>query len=214
MVSARWCAMLGGPRIEPVDHNDSSSTMNILLEISFQTVKYLLNHEREVIMEEQGASMSRFTHVDFGAVYDDLKQVLLLQLGNFGSERFQQKIVHALIDYVRTRHRTGSAIPLILNIKKFVFYDEVESSLEFVEGDGLNMVPASMDAITSLPMKEMEYEEDNTEVESCMICLEEIPAGLVVSTLPCSHVFHSYCISEWLTRSHYCPICRFEISTV
>ncbi|GFP82741.1 E3 ubiquitin-protein ligase ring1-like [Phtheirospermum japonicum] len=69
------------------------------------------------------------------------------------------------------------------------------------------MVPASTEAIVSLPKKK----EDGDEIESCSVCLEELPVGAVVSTLPCSHVFHSDCILKWLNKSHYCPICRFEM---
>lgn len=215
MVSSRWCVSIRARRnTEPVDRNDSSSTMNTRLEINFRIIKFLVTQEQGVIMQEQGATMSRFIQGDFGAVHDELKQVLLPQFANLiGSQRFHHEVADGLIDYAKTRHITGSAKSLVIRIKKFLIYDRVERWFESIESDRLNMVPASMDAITSLPEKEMKYENDDAEVELCTVCLEEIPAGLVISTLPCSHVFHNNCIRDWLVRSHHCPICLFEIST-
>ena len=48
----------------------------------------------------------------------------------------------------------------------------------------------------------------------CAICLEEISAQTHVACMPCFHVFHNYCIVQWLSMSHHCPICRFEMPTV
>ncbi|KAL4596548.1 hypothetical protein ACB092_12G171100 [Castanea dentata] len=48
----------------------------------------------------------------------------------------------------------------------------------------------------------------------CAICLEEISAETHVACMPCFHVFHNYCIVQWLSMSHHCPICRFEMPTV
>ena len=34
-----------------------------------------------------------------------------------------------------------------------------------------------------------------------------------VVKLPCLHLFHHACISEWLSRSNTCPTCRYELPT-
>lgn len=47
--------------------------------------------------------------------------------------------------------------------------------------------------------------------EECVICLEELPVGCEVVSMPCSHAFHGNCIQMWLRTSPCCPICRFEI---
>ncbi|CAL8994502.1 unnamed protein product [Prunus brigantina] len=52
-----------------------------------------------------------------------------------------------------------------------------------------------------------------SEGESCSVCMDEFEGGTNVACMPCSHVFHSECIVNWLRQSHYCPVCRFEVPT-
>ncbi|KAJ9187086.1 hypothetical protein P3X46_002582 [Hevea brasiliensis] len=47
--------------------------------------------------------------------------------------------------------------------------------------------------------------------ESCTICLEQLLE--FAASMPCGHVFHGSCILNWLEKSHYCPVCRFEMPT-
>lgn len=51
------------------------------------------------------------------------------------------------------------------------------------------------------------------ENETCSVCLEKFCAGTYVCEMPCSHQFHQTCIVTWLKRSHYCPLCRYEMPT-
>jgi hypothetical protein len=51
--------------------------------------------------------------------------------------------------------------------------------------------------------------------EECVICLHELTGeeGTVVR-LPCNdkHVFHRYCIREWMKKKNTCPLCNLEIN--
>ncbi|EOA34783.1 hypothetical protein CARUB_v10022357mg [Capsella rubella] len=47
------------------------------------------------------------------------------------------------------------------------------------------------------------------EMETCPICLEE--GRDLIFTQKCGHVFHDYCINEWLLSSKYCPLCRADL---
>ncbi|KAL8510975.1 hypothetical protein ACS0TY_017697 [Phlomoides rotata] len=73
------------------------------------------------------------------------------------------------------------------------------------------MVPAA-DSSIQLLLNEYEEEGVNVATESyCCICHEGLRAGEKLLSMPCEHVFHGDCIKKWLSTSHYCPICRFEM---
>mmetsp|Transcript_123784 Transcript_123784/g.396187 ORF Transcript_123784/g.396187 Transcript_123784/m.396187 type:complete len:286 (+) Transcript_123784:993-1850(+) len=42
--------------------------------------------------------------------------------------------------------------------------------------------------------------------QTCVICLSEIEVGERVAHLPCSHIFHSECVTEWLASHGSCPL--------
>jgi hypothetical protein len=46
------------------------------------------------------------------------------------------------------------------------------------------------------------------EETSCSICQQVIRNREPAKKLPCQHIFHSECISQWLGRSVTCPVCR------
>lgn len=46
---------------------------------------------------------------------------------------------------------------------------------------------------------------------TCAICMNDLEACQGTSTLTCRHVFHSLCISRWLTRASTCPCCRATV---
>lgn len=72
------------------------------------------------------------------------------------------------------------------------------------------MVPASKSSIQLL--KKIQIDERNINNE-CMICLNELGKKSEVLCLPCLHIFQGERITNWLGKSHYCPLCRFEMPT-
>ena len=52
---------------------------------------------------------------------------------------------------------------------------------------------------------------------ACMICLDEMISGDVVTSLPCSHTYHHHCIAHWLNsrlkacQTGCCPACNLRI---
>ncbi|KAK6120689.1 hypothetical protein DH2020_045570 [Rehmannia glutinosa] len=91
-----------------------------------------------------------------------------------------------------------------LSVEVKYFYDQSRLITE------PRMVPASESSIESI-LKRKVTVDNNMEMMTCSICLEDFTEGLI--SMPCSHVFHGDCITQWLRTSHYCPICRFEMPT-
>lgn len=51
----------------------------------------------------------------------------------------------------------------------------------------------------------------NSVEKNCAICLSNFDESDQVSGLPCSHLFHTECINQWLENTPRCPICRTDI---
>jgi hypothetical protein len=47
---------------------------------------------------------------------------------------------------------------------------------------------------------------------ACAICHETFTTGDSINKLPCCHVYHHNCLSQWIERSCTCPTCRFELT--
>ncbi|EXB44305.1 E3 ubiquitin-protein ligase RING1-like protein [Morus notabilis] len=71
-------------------------------------------------------------------------------------------------------------------------------------------VPAAKSVLEAL--EKFRYERSNeSDLMTCVICMEVVMNGTHLTRLPCSHVFHVDCIMEWLNDNHTCPLCRFKL---
>nr|GMD18769.1 probable E3 ubiquitin-protein ligase RHY1A [Ipomoea batatas] len=82
----------------------------------------------------------------------------------------------------------------------------------FPHRDASSSKPRGLSAEEIKRLKEERFENGGDESSVCPVCLEEFLAGVKISPLPCSHVFHHGCISSWLEKSASCPICRFDVA--
>lgn len=48
----------------------------------------------------------------------------------------------------------------------------------------------------------------------CCICLGEYEMGEPVCELPCGHVFHEKCISNWCENNQRCPLCNINLEEI
>ncbi len=55
-------------------------------------------------------------------------------------------------------------------------------------------------------------EKLSDDKKNCIICLEDFKNREEIVTLPCTHIFHTKCIKDWLIEEKSCPICKFEIT--
>ncbi|KAK4352902.1 hypothetical protein RND71_028420 [Anisodus tanguticus] len=63
-----------------------------------------------------------------------------------------------------------------------------------------------------LPISDDHFEMPTVSaVGYCAICMEEFQA-VGAKQVPCGHLFHSSCLTNWLSLRKSCPLCRFCIS--
>lgn len=48
-------------------------------------------------------------------------------------------------------------------------------------------------------------------VQECSICQEYFEVGNSVLKLPCRHLYHTDCVTNWLAMNNTCPLCRLEL---
>lgn len=46
----------------------------------------------------------------------------------------------------------------------------------------------------------------------CSVCRERFGSGIEAKQIPCGHIFHSNCISRWVSLHNSCPLCRSSVS--
>ncbi|XVF32916.1 hypothetical protein REPUB_Repub17cG0124100 [Reevesia pubescens] len=105
------------------------------------------------------------------------------------------------------------------NIPTFKFcVNKFEVSEDYLEARALELsmqeeapklLPATKESIQALQKVKLE----GASTEECMICTEQLSSGTdqVVTSMPCSHLFHGHCLEKWLNMSHQCPLCRFSM---
>ncbi|KAM7271622.1 hypothetical protein ACFE04_030836 [Oxalis oulophora] len=82
-------------------------------------------------------------------------------------------------------------------------FDDYESFDIDIENDiQTKIVPASKEMIDNLGTVEID-EEKSIE---CSVCFEEFLIGSQATSMPCSHIFHSECITQWLQKNNSCVL--------
>lgn len=76
--------------------------------------------------------------------------------------------------------------------------------------------PASTSAIMGLTHIRV-FAEDKANYKSddrcCSVCSDRLVDGIVLTRLPCGHMYHISCIVPWLNKNCSCPECRYELPT-
>lgn len=51
--------------------------------------------------------------------------------------------------------------------------------------------------------------DDHHHSEGCMVCMERMqPGDQGIQLKPCGHIYHTTCITTWLSFGNSCPLCR------
>jgi len=70
-----------------------------------------------------------------------------------------------------------------------------------------------MDENTISRLPKVKWQEGNEQTQ-CMVCLCDYEQDEELVKLPCNHLFHMGCISEWLQRCTDCPLCKMNVDRV
>ncbi|XP_009763138.1 E3 ubiquitin-protein ligase RING1-like [Nicotiana sylvestris] len=46
----------------------------------------------------------------------------------------------------------------------------------------------------------------------CTVCMEGFESSVGGKQVSCSHVFHSNCLTNWLSLHNSCPLCRLQVT--
>ncbi|XP_031489646.1 E3 ubiquitin-protein ligase CIP8-like [Nymphaea colorata] len=114
--------------------------------------------------------------------------------------------VHFIEEY-RSEDVEGSAGDIEEYLEELALSDSLQFASE------LEQVPASRASVDALERRKVEGQEENAQINSCVVCQDGVSNGDSVAKMPCSHEFHEDCISTWLKRAHSCPLCRLELPT-
>ena len=80
--------------------------------------------------------------------------------------------------------------------------------------ESLNKIenPTDVDILEQIPESEIEdtsqLSEDKRE---CIVCLTNFRKSDKITILPCTHMFHSFCVETWLKKKDFCPVCKIKI---
>ncbi|KAJ4832523.1 hypothetical protein Tsubulata_000079 [Turnera subulata] len=73
--------------------------------------------------------------------------------------------------------------------------------------------PAAASFVHNLARVTINEEHEKHDGLACAICKDALTIGTEVNQLPCSHVYHPFCIMPWLASRNSCPLCRYELPT-
>ncbi|KAK1587653.1 hypothetical protein Q3G72_015452 [Acer saccharum] len=156
-----------------------------------------------------------------------------VQLFNHSTPGFQfpislDHLVHSVLEIVwsirsnpRNRHLTVVPIQLnlvIYQVRQFQFLDDsfIFDGVESFNGrlmqqsdDSLILQSVEVVGLSKTKPAIQRLKEEKAEGSTdCSICLESVGVGEIVARMPCSHLFHTRCITRWLHKKPSCPLCR------
>ncbi|KAK4840526.1 hypothetical protein QYF36_010998 [Acer negundo] len=146
-----------------------------------------------------------------------------VQLINYSTPEFQfpislDHLVHSVLEIVRSirnnpRNQLRTVVPIQLNldiyrVRQFQFLDDsIIFEDESFNGRSMQRLNDSIVGLSKKAIQRLKKEKAEGSTD-CSICLESVDVGEIVARMPCSHLFHTRCITRWLHKKPTCPLCR------
>lgn len=93
-------------------------------------------------------------------------------------------------------------------------YMSYEELLDLGEAVGTQSRGLSRELINLLPIsryKRGSFFSRKKSKERCVVCQMRYKRGDRQTKLPCKHIYHTDCISKWLSINKVCPVCNMEV---
>ncbi|CAK7354910.1 unnamed protein product [Dovyalis caffra] len=123
----------------------------------------------------------------------------------------QSDILKEMASVARSKD-TFSGVFMGVELLEGTFQEITEADIAGAEMESMDIqagpVPAAKSSIDAL---ERVVFDGSASARDCTVCMEEIKAGSEEIRMPCSHVYHSDCIVQWLQTSRLCPLCRYRM---
>lgn len=139
----------------------------------------------------------------------DLPQVVV-----HGVDSVDTSTITSTEECVRTNHNSSSPQQVIWQDNIDPDNMTYEELLDLGEAVGTQSRGLSQDKISLLPVKKYKcsfFSRKKSRRERCVICQMDYKRGDRQMTLPCKHVYHSSCVSRWLSINKACPVCFTEV---
>ncbi|KAG0479074.1 hypothetical protein HPP92_013793 [Vanilla planifolia] len=97
------------------------------------------------------------------------------------------------------------------SVADYVMVPGLEELLEqLTQNDHRGPPPAARSSIDAMPTIQISQKHLGGE-SHCPVCKEKFELGSEAREMPCKHLYHSDCITPWLTQHNSCPVCRQEL---
>ena len=116
--------------------------------------------------------------------------------------RKNQEILRRNDEKLRKMEEEFNRIKEMLRSSRFIRINENDNEMN----DILNQLPMTIIG---------DINKLNDENKRCIICLEDFKNDDKIIYLPCFHLFHEKCITDWINMNKgFCPLCRSIINNM
>ncbi|EOX96697.1 hypothetical protein QUC31_005705 [Theobroma cacao] len=120
--------------------------------------------------------------------------------------------IHAIPEECITNHQSNSNSQVVWQDNIDPDNMTYEELLDLGETIGSQSRGLSQELIDLLPTSKCKFGSFfSTKRERCVICQMRYKRGEQQMKLPCKHVYHSQCITKWLSINKICPVCNNEV---